>query len=68
MANFDPAVSTPLILSISKEGSAYRNKKLEAVIEGRPEVIIHNGKRFTDLMVRAQLTHHELDSALRRAG
>lgn len=46
----------------------FRSKKLEAVIEGRPEVIIHNGTIFTDVMAKAQLTHHELDSALRRAG
>ncbi|MEI8121988.1 MAG: YetF domain-containing protein [bacterium] len=46
----------------------FRSKKLEAIVEGRPEVIIHNGKIFTDVMVKAQLTHHELDSALRRAG
>ena len=46
----------------------FRSKKLEAVIEGRPEVVIHNGTLFTDVMAKAQLTHHELDSALRRAG
>jgi uncharacterized membrane protein YcaP (DUF421 family) len=46
----------------------FRSKKLEAIIEGRPEVIIHNGTIFTDVMAKAQLTHHELDSALRSAG
>lgn len=48
--------------------ATYRSKRLEAVIEGRPEILIHNGKLFTDVMARAQLTHHELDSALRQAG
>lgn len=46
----------------------YRNKKLEALIEGRPEILIHNGKLHSDVMARAQLTRHELDSALRQAG
>jgi uncharacterized membrane protein YcaP (DUF421 family) len=45
----------------------YRSKKLEAIIEGRPQVLIHNGKLFRDVMAKAKLTHHELDSALRQA-
>jgi uncharacterized membrane protein YcaP (DUF421 family) len=46
----------------------YRSKKLEAVIEGRPQVLVHNGKLFEDVLASAKLTHHELDSALRQAG
>ncbi len=46
----------------------YRNKKLEGVIEGRPQVLIHNGKLFEEVMAHAQLTHHELQAALRQAG
>ena len=50
-------------------GSAtFKNKRLEALIEGRPEVIIHNGHVFEDVMRRAKLTHHELTAALRQAG
>ena len=48
--------------------ATYKSKKLEALIEGRPEVLIHNGKLFTDVMEREQLTHHELNAALRAAG
>ena len=48
--------------------ATYRSKKLEALIEGRPEVLIHNGKLFEDVMGRAKLTHHELEAALRQAG
>ena len=46
----------------------FRSKRMEALIEGRPLVLIHNGQLFEDVMARAQLTHHELDSALRQAG
>lgn len=46
----------------------HRYKKLEAIVEGRPQVLIHNGKLFEDVMVKAQLTHHELNAALRRSG
>src|SRR5436190_22584770 len=46
----------------------FRNKRLERLVEGRPEILIHNGKLFADVMSRAQLTHHELNAALRQAG
>ena len=46
----------------------FRSKRLESLIEGRPIVIVHNGKVFEDVMSRAQLTHHELHSALRQSG
>lgn len=46
----------------------HRNKKLEAIIEGRPQIFIHNGKLFEEVMAKAQLTHHELNAALRRSG
>lgn len=46
----------------------YKSKKLEALIEGRPEVLIHNGKLFEEVMKREKLTHHELNAALRGAG
>ena len=46
----------------------YRSKRLEAIIEGRPQVLVHNGKLFEDVMRRAKLTRHELNAALRQAG
>src|SRR5437667_12793054 len=46
----------------------YKSNKLEALVEGRPEVLIHNGRLFTDVMKREKLTHHELNAALRAAG
>jgi len=48
--------------------STFRSKRLESIIEGRPQVLIHNGTLFKDVMERSQLTHHELDAALRQAG
>jgi uncharacterized membrane protein YcaP (DUF421 family) len=46
----------------------HRNKKLEAIVEERPQILIHNGKLFEEVMAKAQLTHHELNAALRRSG
>jgi uncharacterized membrane protein YcaP (DUF421 family) len=48
--------------------ATYRSKKMEALIEGRPEVLIHNGKLYEDVMTREKLTHHEVNAALRLAG
>ena len=47
---------------------AFKSKKLEAIIEGRPQVIIHQGKLFEDVMNEAKLTRQELDSTLRQSG
>jgi uncharacterized membrane protein YcaP (DUF421 family) len=48
--------------------ATYKSKKLEALIEGRPEVLIHNGVLFNEVMERQRLTQHELNAALRGAG
>jgi uncharacterized membrane protein YcaP (DUF421 family) len=46
----------------------FRSKTMERLIEGRPEIIIHNGKLMAGVMKRELLTHHELNAALRAAG
>jgi uncharacterized membrane protein YcaP (DUF421 family) len=49
-------------------GITYRSKTAEALIEGRPEVLIRNGKLFKETMNSAKLTHHEMMAALRESG
>ena len=46
----------------------YRSKKMEALVEGRPELLIHNGKLFDRALAQAKLTRHEMMNALREAG
>ena len=46
----------------------FRSKRLEVLLEGQPEVLIHNGRLFEKVMARARLTHHELNAALRQEG
>jgi len=46
----------------------HRSKRLEALVEGHPEVLIHNGKVVERVMARVQLTHHELMAAVRQCG
>ncbi len=62
------SATTLVILNYGVGYLTYRNKRLERAIEGQPQVLIHNGQLFEQVMARAQLTHHELNAALRQAG
>jgi uncharacterized membrane protein YcaP (DUF421 family) len=62
------SASTLVLLNYLVGIATYRSKKLESLIEGRPQIIIHNGKVFEDVVAKAKLTHHELNAALRRCG
>lgn len=48
--------------------ATFKSKRIESLIEGRPQILVHNGKLFPEVMERAHLTHHELNAALRTAG
>src|SRR5437016_3764668 len=48
--------------------ATFRSKWLEALVEGRPKVLIHNGRLYEDVLRAERLTHHELMAALRRGG
>jgi uncharacterized membrane protein YcaP (DUF421 family) len=48
--------------------ATFRSKKLEALIEGRPEILIHNGRLYEEALNRTLLTRHEINAALRQAG
>jgi uncharacterized membrane protein YcaP (DUF421 family) len=44
-----------------------RNRKLEKLIDGDAEILIHNGKLRPGALARADMTHHELLAALRES-
>jgi uncharacterized membrane protein YcaP (DUF421 family) len=46
----------------------YRFKKIDVFVEGRPQILIHNGKLDEKVMVSAHLTLHEIHEALRAEG
>ena len=46
----------------------FRSRKLEGLIEGRPQLLIHNGQVYQDVLSRNQLTQQELETALRQNG
>ena len=46
----------------------YRSRKVEDLIEGRPQLLIHDGRLYEDVLAGAKITSHELHAALRQAG
>jgi len=62
------SASTLVALNFAVGSLTYRSKRLEALIEGRPQLLIHNGTLFEEVLRSAKLTHHELNAALRRGG
>ncbi|MBY0451724.1 MAG: DUF421 domain-containing protein [Bdellovibrionaceae bacterium] len=45
-----------------------RNKKISRLIDGRPEVFIHNGKLYENILLRENISHDELKEILRKNG
>ena len=62
------AATTLVLLNLLVGAVTYRSKTLEGLLEGRPEVLIHNGKLYQKVLDQARLTHHELNAALRQEG
>ncbi len=62
------SAATLVVINYAVGVATYRSKKIEALVEGRPEILIHNGKLFEEVMRRQLLTHHELNEALRASG
>jgi uncharacterized membrane protein YcaP (DUF421 family) len=48
--------------------ATFKSKKIEDLVEGKPEVIIHNGKIFQEVLERHRITKDELGEALRLTG
>jgi uncharacterized membrane protein YcaP (DUF421 family) len=48
--------------------ATYRSKKVGRFVEGRPQVVVHNGHVYRDVMADERLTQDELDAAIRLAG
>lgn len=46
----------------------FKSKRLEAIIEGRPVIVIHDGKVDHAALNKVKMTKHELECALRSEG
>ncbi len=62
------SATTLVLLNMGVGFATFKSNKLERLIEGQPQVLIHNGHLFTGVMERAMLTNHELHAALRQNG
>lgn len=47
---------------------SYRNRKLDHFIDGKPEILIHNGRLYESTLEQEKITREELNSVLRRNG
>jgi uncharacterized membrane protein YcaP (DUF421 family) len=62
------SATTLVLLNYGIGYLTFRDKRIEGLVEGHPLILIHNGKLYPEVLQRAQMTHHELDAALRQAG
>ena len=69
----DNTITAGLIITVTLVGLnsmiawlAFKNKEIEKVVEGRPEILVHNGYLYSDVLKRNQITHHDLNDALRQ--
>jgi uncharacterized membrane protein YcaP (DUF421 family) len=46
----------------------WRSKRAEILLEGRPQILVHNGAMDTVILGRERITQHELMAAVRQAG
>ena len=60
--------TTLIALNYVVAALTFRSKRAEALVEGRPQVLVHNGRLFESVLTDARMTHHELNAALRQAG
>ena len=62
-------IATVLVLLNHAVGWAtLRSRRIESLVERRPQVLIHDGRLFEDVLAGASLTHEDLHAALRQAG
>jgi len=45
-----------------------RSKRAETLLEGRPQILVHNGELDEAILASERLTRHELMAAVRQAG
>ncbi len=57
-----------ILLNLFLSFISSRSKKIEEVIEGHPVILIHNGKCYTKILARENISRHDLDRAVREAG
>lgn len=62
------SASTLIVLNFLLGMLTSRSRYAERWVEGRPQILIHNGQLHRDVMAAADLSKHDLETALRQAG
>jgi uncharacterized membrane protein YcaP (DUF421 family) len=62
------SATTLVALNYAVGMATFRSKRVERLVEGRAQLVVHNGKVFEDVMREASITRDELETMLREAG
>jgi uncharacterized membrane protein YcaP (DUF421 family) len=46
----------------------WRSKRAEILVEGQPQILVHNGELVDRILAKERITQHELMAAVRQAG
>ena len=60
--------ATLIGMDIAIAAAARRFRKIETLVEGQPQLLVHNGKVLDHALEKARMTRHDLMSGLRVSG
>ena len=61
-------VATLLVVNGLLSWLTWRSKRAETLLEGRPQILVHNGLLDEAMLASERITRHELMAAVRQAG
>jgi len=61
-------VATLLAVNGFMSWLTWRSKRAEILLDGRPQILVHNGLLDEAMLASERITHHELMAAVRQAG
>jgi Protein of unknown function (DUF421) len=62
------SVVTLVLVNLGLGYAVFKSKKAATLIEGKPEILIHNGVVFEQTMTAEKISRHDLDAAVRESG
>jgi len=61
-------VATLLLANVGLSWLTWRSKRAETLLEGRPQILVHNGLVDEPMLASERITRHELMAAVRQVG
>jgi uncharacterized membrane protein YcaP (DUF421 family) len=61
-------VATLLAVNGFMSWLTWRSKRAEILLDGRPQILVHNGQLDEAMLASERITRHELMAAVRQAG